>query len=158
MTDQHPWQDWQRFSADQNIHQGICRIYDAIGQAITQKGPTCWASGKCCNFNAYGHLLYVTGLEIAWYVQQLPADTDVTVDLKAPCPFQIDGLCSTHDIRPLGCRVYFCQQGTQDWQQDLYEQFQQQLIELHKQHDIPYAYMEWRYGLSEALDNRFVNG
>jgi Fe-S-cluster containining protein len=154
MTDSHPWQDWYRLSSDEQVHQRIGQIYDEIGAAIAHKGPKCFASGKCCNFNAYGHLLYVTGLEIAWYVRQLPAGTNITVDLKAPCPFQIDGLCSTHAIRPLGCRVYFCQKGTEDWQQDLYEQFQQQLIALHKQNDIPYAYMEWRYGLQEALENR----
>jgi Fe-S-cluster containining protein len=75
----------------------------------------------------------------------------VNVDLKAACPFQVDGLCSTHAIRPLGCRVYFCQAGTQDWQQDLYEKFQQQLVQLHKDHDIDYAYMEWRAGLAQAI-------
>lgn len=152
MTPEHPWTSWYTVSRVPVIDQGIRQIYDALGNAIAQKGPTCWASGKCCNFNAYGHLLYVTGLEIAWYCRQLPA-TDVTVNLKAACPFQVDGLCSTHAIRPLGCRVYFCQQGTQDWQQDLYEQFQQQLVQLHKDHDIDYAYMEWRAGLDEALSH-----
>lgn len=150
MTNDHPWQQWFALSRQPDVDQRIVTIYDALGRAIAARGPTCWSSGKCCNFNAYGHLLYVTGLEIAWYCRQLPV-ANVTVDLKAACPFQIDGLCSTHAIRPLGCRVYFCQKGTEDWQQDLYEQFQQQLVGLHKELDIPYAYMEWRAGLQGAL-------
>lgn len=150
MSDEHPWAIWFEQSKIQSIDDGIIELYDALGKAVTAKGPTCWTSGNCCNFNTYGHLLYVTGLEIAWYCQQLET-TDLTIDLKAPCPHQIDGLCSTHQIRPLGCRVYFCQKGTQDWQQDLYERFQKQLVNLHQEHDIPYAYMEWRYGLQQAL-------
>lgn len=152
MIDAHPWSLWHQASLNLQIDQRIKDIYDALGQAVTAKGPTCWTSGKCCNFNAYGHLLYVTGLEIAWYCRQIEQIPGV-IDLKAPCPFQFDGLCSTHAIRPLGCRVYFCQKGTEDWQQDVYEQFQQQLISLHKDYDITYAYMEWRAGMAEAFEN-----
>ena len=154
MTDENHWRKWYELTNRPQIDQAIQKIYDDLGQAIIAKGPTCWSSGKCCNFNAYGHLLYVTGLEIAWFCRQVPTVSQ-PVDLKASCPFQVDGLCSTHAIRPLGCRVYFCQQGTQDWQQDVYEAFQQQLVELHQKHEIPYAYMEWRAGLAQALDHRY---
>ena len=150
MCDTHPWQQWYQMSMQPHVSDRIVELYDAMGKAIEQKGPTCWSSGKCCNFNAHGHLLYVTGLEIAWYCHQLQS-TAVTVDMKAACPFQIDGLCSTHAIRPLGCRVYFCQAGAADWQQDIYELFQKQLVQLHEDQAIPYAYMEWRHGLSQAL-------
>ena len=151
MSEQHPWPLWYEQSLIPLIDDGIKALYTELGDAISEKGPTCWSSGKCCNFNAYGHLLYVTGLEIAWYCRQLESTTSISIDLKAPCPLQIDGLCSTHAIRPLGCRVYFCQRGTQDWQQDLYERFQKQLVNLHEENAIPYAYMEWRYGLQQAL-------
>ena len=153
MTDENHWRKWYELTNRPQIDQAIQKIYDDLGQAIIAKGPTCWSSGKCCNFNAYGHLLYVTGLEIAWYCRQIPI-VPSAIDLKAACPFQVDGLCSTHTIRPLGCRVYFCQKGTSDWQQEIYEKFQQQLVDLHNQLAIPYAYMEWRHGLSEAFENR----
>lgn len=55
-----------------------------------------------------------------------------------------------HLIRPLGCRVYFCEQGTEGWQQDTTERFLDRLKQLHAEHDLPYAYMEWRHGLAEA--------
>ena len=66
------------------------------------------------------------------------------------CPYQVGGLCSTHLIRPLGCRVFFCQAGTEEWQQDLYETFLRRLTRLHEQHDVPYRYMDWIAGLEEG--------
>ena len=70
--------------------------------------------------------------------------------LDNPCAFQVNGMCGIHTIRPLGCRIFFCQEGTQDWQQDVYEQFQQRIRRLHDEHELPYRYMEWRAGLIEA--------
>ena len=66
------------------------------------------------------------------------------------CPYQVEGLCSTHTIRPLGCRVFFCQAGTEAWQQDLYESFLRRLTRLHEQLDVPYRYMDWIAGLEEG--------
>ena len=39
------------------------RVYAAAGAAIAARGPACWASGRCCNFDEAGHRLYVTGIE-----------------------------------------------------------------------------------------------
>ncbi|QDU32976.1 hypothetical protein KS4_10150 [Poriferisphaera corsica] len=68
------------------------------------------------------------------------------------CVYQIDGLCSIHPIRPLGCRIYFCDQQLQDWQNDLYEEFLKKLQEVHMQYEIPYRYVEWRTSLAEASE------
>ncbi|MEP0844685.1 MAG: hypothetical protein HRF43_18450, partial [Phycisphaerae bacterium] len=37
------------------------------------RSPVCWNSGACCNFGAYGHRLYVTTLEVAYYLAGGPA-------------------------------------------------------------------------------------
>ncbi len=66
------------------------------------------------------------------------------------CPFQVDKLCTAHSVRPLGCRVFFCQEGTQAWQQDVYESFQNDLRALHERHSLTYAYLEWRGALATA--------
>jgi hypothetical protein len=50
----------------------------------------------------------------------------------------------------MGCRVFFCQEGTQGWQQELYEQFLAELRRMHEDRGLPYRYMEWRAGLREA--------
>ena len=50
----------------------------------------------------------------------------------------------------MGCRVFFCERGTQQWQNELYEAFLARLRALHDDLDLPYRYMEWRGGLEEA--------
>ncbi|MBX2850978.1 MAG: hypothetical protein KTR15_04435 [Phycisphaeraceae bacterium] len=161
------------------IDRAIHELYADLDQTVVDRRPVCNASGRCCKFEEYGHRLYVTGLEIAWFLagvrglgsgvsgekieasndssrsgqaislQQL-APTPKAQTLNPACSYQINGLCSTHTIRPLGCRVFFCEQGTEAWQQDTTERFLDRLKALHAHHGLPYAYMEWRAGLAEA--------
>ncbi len=152
------WAGWYDAARTAVISDMLGALYQSLDDAIAVREPTCWASGKCCDFDAYGHRLYVTGLEIAWVVQQLAAHGHdakaITVDLRGACALQIDGKCSVHPIRPLGCRIYFCQEGTEAWQQRIYEQFQSLLRTFHQTHGLAYRYMEWRVGLAEGLANR----
>jgi Fe-S-cluster containining protein len=67
------------------------------------------------------------------------------------CPFQVEGLCSVHAIRPFGCRVFFCDATSDDWQHGQYERFHADLKRLHAQLGVPYQYLEWRQALA-ALD------
>lgn len=136
------------------MHQAIRGVYDRLDAAVRARGPVCWSSGKCCNFEAYGHRLYVTGLEIAWVLGEVPARPAASsIEPRGGCPFQIEKLCSIHAVRPLGCRVFFCQQGTQAWQQEVYEKFLGEVRQLHEQRELPYQYMEWRAGLREAMES-----
>lgn len=152
------WQAWREAAREPVIDDALRMLYADLDAAVAERGPTCWTSGRCCKFDSFGHRLYVTGLEIAWFLSQAPpieppAPTGLPIlgsePLADACPYQIDGLCSTHTIRPLGCRVFFCQQGTEAWQQALYEQFLARLRTVHDDHALPYRYMEWRAGLHE---------
>jgi len=150
------WTAWRAAARRPVIDRAIAGLYADLDGAVRERGPVCWASGRCCNFNAYGHLLYVTALEIAWVLEkvgEMPAMSDwaTRLDARGTCPFQVNSLCSAHTIRPLGCRIYFCQHGTEAWQHELYENFQSRLRSLHDEHAIPYRYMEWRAGLAEAI-------
>jgi len=46
-------------------------IYSRLQIEIDRRKPLCVASGKCCNFESYGHRLYVTTLELATFMQDL---------------------------------------------------------------------------------------
>jgi Fe-S-cluster containining protein len=142
------------------VRSGLEAIYTLASDAIEARGPACWASGNCCNFDSAGHRLYVTGLEAAYTVDRLgdvataPALTPLTLDgaiARGGCPFQLANLCGVHTIKPVGCRVYFCDRGAQQWQQDLSERLLAMVRELHARHDIEYRYGEWR-----AMLARFV--
>ncbi|MFN3168470.1 MAG: hypothetical protein ACE37H_15530 [Phycisphaeraceae bacterium] len=171
------WHQWRDAARRDAIDRAIRGLYADLDAAVAERGPLCNASGRCCDFDAYGHRLYVTGLEIAWFllgvggsglgsrgepdacadhadntrrVQPSTTRPKPTPSPTPKCPFQIDGLCSTHAIRPLGCRVYFCERGTEAWQQDTTERFLDRLKRLHAEHALSYGYMEWRAGLAEA--------
>src|SRR5688572_16070154 len=43
------------------------------------------------------------------------------------CPYQVDGLCTARNARPLGCRLYFCDENAQSWQNEVYEKYHARL-------------------------------
>lgn len=43
-------------------------FYAEAAHRIAAEGPTCWNRGACCRFGEYGHRLYVTALEVAYYL------------------------------------------------------------------------------------------
>lgn len=143
------WPAWFAAAARDDVRAAVDAIHADLDAAVTEGNPTCWVSGRCCHFNAFGHRLYVTALETAIVLHRVNPLRDI--DLAAPCAFQHEGLCGIHALRPLGCRVFFCQEGKEQWQRDLYEQFQSRLRQLHDAHHIPYRYLEWRAALNEAL-------
>ena len=127
-------------------------IYDDVQAAIDSRRPRWDVSGRCCQFEKFGHLLFVTTLELAAFAQQRTAlglgNDRVDGD---GCRYQINGLCTAHTVRPFGCRIFFCDPTAEDWQQEQYEHFHTRLKQLHDELSIPYLYVEWRQGLA-ALD------
>jgi Fe-S-cluster containining protein len=125
-------------------------IYARASAEIAGRGPACWASGRCCNFAKAGHRLYVTGLEAAYCVRRLEPAMALTREGIAiareggGCPFQVANLCGVHAIKPLGCRVYFCDRSAQGWQGELTERLLGEIRGVHERHGLGYRYGEWR--------------
>lgn len=148
---------WREAARDTSIAGALEAVYTMLDDQIAARQPVCSASGRCCHFESFGHRLYVTGLEAAYTLGRL--DQPLTrAQLEGAiadggCPFQADRLCSVHPIRPLGCRVYFCDPTAQDWQQDLCETLISQVRALHDRFELAYRYSEWR-----AVLGWFVSG
>jgi Fe-S-cluster containining protein len=147
-SDEQLAERWRRAAADDRIATALLTIYDDIATKVNQRGPACWASGRCCNFEAFGHRLYVTGLEAA-LAQRLAttAATPQAVQValtKGGCPFQDRHLCAQREARPLGCRVFFCDKSSTQWQHELMEHGLERIRALHDDFAIPYRYAEWR--------------
>lgn len=176
---------WLASARRPDIASQLQAIFNECADAIAARGPTCWASGRCCNFEQAGHLLYVTGLEAAFTLANfnwlrpvqsnalkghaggtlltltvaaspLPVPSSVTpaqllASLDKACPFQAANLCGVHTIKPLGCRIYFCDKSAQDWQQALHEKLLTNLRALHDHQSIEYRYGEWRSMLKQIL-------
>jgi Fe-S-cluster containining protein len=127
-------------------------IYARLQIEVDRRKPLCVASGKCCNFQAYGHRLYVTTLELATFMTDagatLPTELIAPIAITDACPLQQARLCGVHAIRPFGCRIFFCDPTATDWQQTQYELFHAELKQLHERFAIPYQYVEWRFALA----------
>lgn len=132
------------------IIAAISELYQNLQNAIDKRRPLCVASGKCCQFERYGHRLYITTAEMAASYAALRNHSHPPENPTwnhSGCPFQIGRLCGIHSIRPFGCRIFFCDPTSTDWQQQEYENFHARIKQLHQTHQIPYFYMEWRQAL-----------
>jgi Fe-S-cluster containining protein len=137
-----------RQAARADVCQAISNVYRALQDALDLRKPLCVSSGRCCRFEEYGHRLFVTTMELAAFISQTdrplkPADWDGT-----GCPFQLNGLCDVHLIRPFGCRVFFCDETSTEWQAQQYERLHRELKRLHEELHVPYFYVEWREALA----------
>jgi Fe-S-cluster containining protein len=139
-------------------------VYQSLAADTAARKPRCDASGRCCNFDGFGHRLYVTTLELIAFSAQLASARPGAVQssqeaasaataslpiltLPPACPFQVDRLCSVHPIRPFGCRIFFCDPTATEWQNERYEQYHAQLKAAHTRLNVPYFYVEWRQAL-----------
>jgi len=89
-----------------DVRRAVLEVYAEADAAVASAGPRCDASGRCCRFTEYGHTLFISAFEAEILLEAgLPFTQPVSRD---GCPFQIEGLCTARESRPLGCRIYFC--------------------------------------------------
>lgn len=140
---------WQA-SRRRDVRDAIDQLYRSVQDEIDRRQPICVISGRCCRFEEFGHRLYVTTLELARFVSDLSVEPDSSWD-GTGCPFQRNRLCTVHPIRPFGCRMFFCDATSTDWQNATYARFHADLKRLHDDLGVPYFYVEWRNGLSQVM-------
>jgi Fe-S-cluster containining protein len=141
-------------SARAEVREAVANLYGAVQREIDVRRPLCVISGRCCRFEEYGHRLFVTTMELASFVHELHASA---VDRRkrmaewdgTGCPFQVNKLCTVHAFRPFGCRMFFCDATSTEWQNEQYERFHSELKELHQGLGVPYFYVEWKAALKE---------
>lgn len=94
------------------VRRRVLEVYARADAAVAAAGPRCDASGRCCRFTEYGHTLFISHFEAELLLESAPAyPRPVSPD---GCPFQVGGLCTARESRPLGCRIYFCDPTYQD--------------------------------------------
>jgi len=116
------------------------RLYADLDRELPRYGFTCAASGRCCDFDAYGHRLYVTTLEAERFFRGLARRENANA---RHCPaWGPDRLCHAREGRMLGCRTYFCGPYPVVPPDDLHARYHERLKRLHERHGIPYAYRD----------------
>jgi Fe-S-cluster containining protein len=160
-------------AADAALVAAVDAVYSELADAIASRGPVCEMSGHCCNFAQWDHRLYVTSPEVVHFVAgwrwKLSADQRARLwarmcqansDGSAPlavCPLQTGRICGAHGIRPMGCRLFFCEPGAERWGRPLYESLHARLKSFCETYSLPYAYVEWTQVLCALAGRESLN-
>lgn len=113
------------------MRESLLAIYDGLAAEIAQAAPVCELSGRCCRFKEYGHTLFISRPEAELLLEQgLPENAVID---ESGCPFQINGLCTARERRPLACRVYYCDPNYAGIGEALSEAYIGRLKQLHEE-------------------------
>ncbi|MCX7700094.1 MAG: hypothetical protein N2039_04395 [Gemmataceae bacterium] len=120
------------------IREELLQLYAEVDAEVQAAGPRCDQSGRCCRFTEWGHVLFLSSLEAEHLLASAPAfSRPVSPD---GCPFQVDRLCTAREVRPLGCRIYFCDPTYQETGQRIMERAIQRLKRLYEEEGLPWHY------------------
>jgi len=116
-------------------------LYAQLDRELPRYEFTCSASGNCCDFDAFGHRLYVTTLEAEYFFRN-SAEERSNDDARACPAWGDDRLCKSREGRMLGCRTFFCGPYPVEEPEALHERYLAQVTKLHERFGIPYAYRD----------------
>ncbi len=131
-----------------DVQRQVLEMYAEVDREVAAAGPVCIASGRCCRFAEYGHVLFMSRLEADLLIAHAPKyERPVTADF---CPFQKEKLCTAREPRPLACRVYFCDPAYQEKQAEITEKYLQRLKELSARNQQPWHYAPLHHFLNST--------
>ena len=143
-----PIAEIRSLAEDEGFVAAVGRVYGALDARVAERQPVCINRGECCRFASFGHKLFVTPVELAYFVAtrgEAPAGGGE----RGTCPHHVDGRCEARAARPVGCRVFYCDPASQGWQPGETEATLLELKELHRRFNVPYVYVEWLGALQE---------
>jgi Fe-S-cluster containining protein len=128
---------------DAPVVKKVGAIYDWLAGQFrlhAELAGACESCGRCCDFEAFDHRLFVTPPELIYLaahlgrenVKPMPADR---------CPYNVGGKCGIYEHRFAGCRI-FCCKGDVDFQSELSEEALKRLKSLCTEFGIPYNYAD----------------
>jgi hypothetical protein len=130
------------------LRHRVRELYAEVDAAVAEAGPKCDASGRCCRFKEWDHVLFLSQLEADLLLVAAPGyEKPVSPDF---CPFQVEKLCTAREPRPLGCRIYFCDPNYQDTGQRIMEAALQKLKLLAEEAQCGWRYAPLHVFLNEA--------
>jgi Fe-S-cluster containining protein len=130
------------------IREQLMALYAEVDAAVANAGPKCDASGRCCRFVEWDHVLYISSPEAEFLLDGAPPFQQ-PVGIET-CPFQKERLCTAREHRPLGCRVYFCDPAYQTTGNDIMEAAVQKLKQFCDCANIPWRYAPLHVFLNES--------
>ena len=133
------------------IIRKVSEVYEWIDSQVLEAGSLagqCAECGKCCDFDAFGHKLFVTSVEVVHFWAAHAGALKEMVGGR--CPYNVGGKCASYESRFAGCRIFSCK-GDADFQSGLTEAALKKLKGLCIEYDVPYRYMD----IASALNRGF---
>jgi Fe-S-cluster containining protein len=129
----------------------VGQIYDWLDTQIQQNNLIiqCKACGRCCDFEYFGHLLFITTPELIFLRENLNPEEIKKMPTNI-CPYNKEGKCAIYPLRFAGCRIFFCG-GDADFQSRLSESAVSRFKSLCTELDLPYLYSDLRSALNVNL-------
>ncbi len=126
-----------------HIINEVGKIYNWIDKQIganATENNRCDGCGKCCDFEKFGHKLYITSPELIYFKAKVGMGNLKTMPAGV-CPYQSNNKCTAHKYRFAGCRIFFCK-ADEDFQSKLSEEAILKFKEICKKENLPYEYTE----------------
>lgn len=125
------------------VIEEVARVYRRLDEQLDradEAAGACDACGRCCDFDAYDHRLFVTTPELMHLAANL--DGEMTgVMVSGRCPYNVQGKCVVYDYRFAGCRI-FCCRGDANLQSELSESAITKFKSICTEFDIAYRYSD----------------
>jgi hypothetical protein len=135
---------------DGSLRSRVLELYQEADREVAAAGPVCVASGKCCRFKEYGHVLFLSNLEAGVLLAAAPHyEAPVSADF---CPFQKNNLCTAREPRPLACRVYYCDPSYQETGNQITEKYLGRLKQLAEDTGIAWQYAPLHHFLNHRAE------
>ena len=131
----------------------VAEIYNWLDVEIRQHSDltgACDTCGRCCDFDAFDHRLFVTPPELMYLAANLGTEK-IKPMTTSRCPYNSDGKCEIYKYRFAGCRI-FCCRADADFQSSLSESAVKKFKSICTEFQIPYRYSD----LATAL-NSFIS-
>ena len=139
-----------------SVVETVEEIYEKLQLQLEQTGQNCKACGNCCDFESFGHKLYITTPELLYFKTKLQENHIPALSMTAGvCPYRKDGKCSVYPWRFAGCRIFNCS-GDADLQSELSEDIIRRCKALCTQFGLAYRYVDLKSGLEEIQSDREV--
>lgn len=128
------------------VYRWIDRCTGRTARSAEDNG--CRACGRCCDFDAYEHRLYVTAPELLYFMSTLTPE-NLRAMPNGVCPYRVGTRCAVHEHRFAGCRIFGCRGPLRvDEQAALSERALRCFKAIGHRHGLPYVYTDLKTALN----------
>lgn len=120
----------------------VAEIYSWLDSQIEGNSDLqgqCRACGQCCDFDIYGHRLFVTMPELMYLKAAMGGDLKAMPGGR--CPYNENGKCTVYENRFAGCRIFGCK-GDEEFQSGLSETAVAKFKSICDEFEIDYLYSD----------------